>query len=130
MSNAWVKHFMDMTRGLIPNRKRFYKIQPQTGMGDIQLVTPTQADVQRAKADMKRKLTESVQYKLKRIRASPQTGSGQKKKKKTNKKKKAPAKNSKSKKGKKSTNSKSKSEKKKKKKKKKNLKSQKKKKKK
>ena len=128
MSNAWVKHFMDMTRGLIPNRKRFYKIQPQTGMGDIQLVTPTQADVQRAKADMKRKLTESVQYKPKRIRASPQTGSGQKKKKKkTNKKKKAPAKNSKSKKGKKSTNSKSKSEKKKKKKK--NLKSQKKKKK-
>ena len=126
MSNAWVKHFMDMTRGLIPNRKRFYKIQPQTGMGDIQLVTPTQADVQRAKADMKRKLTESVQYKPKRIRASPQTGSGQKKKK-TNKKKKAPAKNSKSKKGKKSTNSKSK--KKKKKKKKKNLKSQKKKKK-
>ena len=123
MSNAWVKHFMDMTRGLIPNRKRFYKIQPQTGMGDIQLVTPTQADVQRAKADMKRKLTESVQYKPKRIRASPQTGSGQKKKK-TNKKKKAPAKNSKSKKGKKSTNSKSKSEKKKK-----NLKSQKKKKK-
>ena len=126
MSNAWVKHFMDMTRGLIPNRKRLYKIQPQTGMGDIQLVTLTQADVQRAKADMKQKLTESVQYKPKLIRASPQTGSGQKKK--TNKKKKAPAKNSKSKKGKKSTNSKSKSEKKKKKKKK-NLKSQKKKKK-
>ena len=76
----WVKHFTDMTRGLIPYRKRFYKIQPQTGMGDIQLVTLTQADVQHAKADMKRKLTESMLYKPKSARARPQMGSGQKKK--------------------------------------------------
>ena len=110
MSNAWIKHFMDMTRGLIPNRKRFYKIHTQTGAGDIQLVTPTQADVQRAKADMKRKLAESVQYKTKRARPSPQTGSGQKKRK--TKKKKAPVKKSKSQRGKKSTKTKSKSKKK------------------
>ena len=102
---------MDMTRGLIPNRKRFYKIHTQTAAGDIQLVTPTQADVQRAKADMKKKLAESVQDKTKRARPSPQTGSGQKKKKKTEKKK-APAKKSKSQRGKKSTKTKSRSKKK------------------
>ena len=88
MTNNWVKHFSDMSQGLIPYQKKFYKIQPQTGMGDIQLVTPTEADVQRAKSDMKRKLTESIGYKPKRLRLSPQSGAGQKKKNK----KKSPAK--------------------------------------
>ena len=109
MSNAWIKHFMDMTSGIIPNRKRFFKIHTQTGAGDIQLVTPTQADVQRAKVDMKRKLAESVQYKTKCARPSPQTGSGQRKK---TKKKKAPVNKSKSQRGKKSMKTKSKSKKK------------------
>ena len=86
MTNHWVKHFSDMTQGLIPYQKKFYKIQPQTGMGDIQLVTPTQADVQRARSDMKRQLTESDGYKPKRLRQSPQSGAGQKKKKNNKKK--------------------------------------------
>ena len=85
MSNAWVKHFTDMTRGLIPY-------------------------LQHAKADMKRKLMESMLYKPKHARARPETGFGQRKKRGGTKKKKAPAK--KSNKGQKSTKTKSKSKKK------------------
>ena len=79
-NNAWVKHFVDMAQGLIPYRKYFYKIQPQIGMGDIQMVTPAQAAVDRAKTDIRRKLQESLTYKPKQIRLTPLSGSGQNKK--------------------------------------------------
>lgn len=87
-SNAWSRHFSDMVRGEIPYSRHFYKLKSQTGMGDIQLVTPTQADVQRAKSDMKRKLIEADTYKPKRLRVGSQLGSGQKKKRNNSKSKK------------------------------------------
>ena len=81
-SSPWVKHFTDMASGLVPYKKKYYTIQNQTGNGDVQLVTPTQAEVERAKMDVKRKLQEASSYKPKRLRSGPQSGSGQKKKKK------------------------------------------------
>ena len=84
-SSPWVKHFTDMASGLVPYKKKYYTIQNQTGNGDVQLVTPTQAEVERAKMDVKRKLQEASSYKPKRLRSGPQSGSGQKKKKKKQK---------------------------------------------
>ena len=84
-SNPWVKHFTDMATGLVPYKKRYYTVQTQTGNGDVQMVTPTQAEVERAKMDVKRKLQEASTYKPKRFRLGPQSGSGQKKKKKQQK---------------------------------------------
>ena len=81
-SSPWVKHFTDMASGLVPYKKKYYTIQNQTGNRDVQLVTPTQAEVERAKMDVKRKLQEASSYKPKRLRSGPQSGSGQKKKKK------------------------------------------------
>ena len=80
-SSPWIKHFTDMASGLVPHEKRYYKVPTQTGNGDVRLVTPTQAEVERAKMDVKRKLQEANAYKPKRLRAGPQSGSGQKKKK-------------------------------------------------
>ena len=59
-----------------------YVVKPQVGQGDIQMVTPTQADVERAKSDLKRKLKEASVYKPKRVRLSPQSGAGRGKKRK------------------------------------------------
>ena len=81
-SSPWVKHFTDMASGLVPYKKKYYTVQNQTGNGDVQLVTPTQAEVERAKMDVKRKLEEASSYKPKRLRLGLQSGSGQKKKKK------------------------------------------------
>ena len=81
-SSPWVKHFTDMASGLVPYKKKYYTVQNQTGNGDVQLVTPTQAEVERAKMDVKRKLQEASSYKPKRLRSGLQSGSGQKKKKK------------------------------------------------
>ena len=81
-SNAWTQHFTDMARGLVPCRKKMYVVKPQVGQGDIQMVTPTQADVERAKSDLKRKLKEASVYKPKRVRLSPQSGAGRGKKRK------------------------------------------------
>ena len=81
-SSPWIKHFTDMASRLVPHKKKYYTVQTQTGNGDIQLVTPTQAEVERAKMDIKRKLQEASTYKPKHLRSSPQSGSGQKKKKK------------------------------------------------
>ena len=65
----WTQHFVDMARGLIPYQKRLYKVTVQTGNGDVQMVTPTQAVVERAKLDLKRKLAEAATVqKPKRIR--------------------------------------------------------------
>ena len=55
----------------------------------MQLVTPTQAVVERAKMDVKRKLKEASVYKPKRIKAVSQSGSGSKRKKTSKKKKQA-----------------------------------------
>ena len=83
----WTQHFVDMARGLIPYQKRLYKVTVQTGNGDVQMVTPTQAVVERAKMDMKRKLAEAATVqKPKRIRLSAQSGSGGRKRKSTKKK--------------------------------------------
>ena len=83
----WTQHFMDMARGLIPYQKRLYKVTVQTGNGDVQMVTPTQAVVERAKMDMKRKLAEAATVqKPKHIRLSAQSGSGGRKRKSTKKK--------------------------------------------
>ena len=84
-SSPWVKHFTDMASGLVPYKKKYYTVQNQTGNGDVQLVTPTQAEVERAKMDVKRKLQEASSYKPKRLRSGLQSGSGQKKKKKKQK---------------------------------------------
>ena len=81
-SSPWIKHFTDMASDLVPHKKKYYTVQTQTGNGDVQLVTPTQAEVERAKMDIKRKLQKASTYKPKRLRSSPQSGSGQKKKKK------------------------------------------------
>ena len=83
--NPWVRHFSDMAEGLIPYREKHYTMQPQVGSGDVQIVTPTQAVVDRAKMDAKRKLQEAATYKPKRIRSASQSGAGSKKKR--NKKK-------------------------------------------
>ena len=91
-SNAWTQHFMDMARGLVPCRKKMYVVKPQVGQGDIQMVTPTQADVERAKSDLKRKLKEASVYKPKRVRLSPQSGAGRGKKRKDKSRKKSKAK--------------------------------------
>ena len=87
-SSPWVKHFTDMASGLVPYKKKYYTVQNHTGNGDVQLVTPTQAEVERAKMDVKRKLQEASSYKPKRLRSGLQSGSGQKKKKKKKKKQK------------------------------------------
>ena len=84
-SSPWVTHFTDMASGLVPYKKKYYTVQNQTGNGDVQLVTPTQAEVERAKMDVKRKLQEASSYKPKRLRSGLQSGSGQKKKKKKQK---------------------------------------------
>ena len=88
-----------MASGFVPHKKKYYTVQTQTGNGDVQLVTPTQADMERAKMDIKRKLQEASTYKPKRLRSSPQSGSGQKKKKQkgANSKKSTKSKKSKSK---------------------------------
>ena len=93
-ANAWVKHFSDMSQGLVPHKKKYYTVRPQVGGGDVQLVTPTQAVVERAKMDVKRKLKEAAVYKPKRIKVLSQSGSGSKGKK-TNKKKKQASKKTK-----------------------------------
>ena len=86
-SSPWVKHFTDMASGLVPYKKKYYTVQNQTGNGDVQLVTPTQAEVERAKMDVKRELQEASSYKPKQLRSGLQSGSGQKKKKKKKKQK-------------------------------------------
>ena len=85
--NPWVKHFSDMSQGLVPHKKKYYTVCPQVGGGDVQLVTPTEAVVERAKMDVKRKLKEVGSYKPKRIRAQSQSGAGGKRKRKGKKKK-------------------------------------------
>ena len=95
-SNAWTQHFTDMARGLVPCKKKVYVVKPQVGQGDIQMVTPTQADVERAKSDLKRKLKEASVYKPKRVRLSPQSGAGRGKKRKDKSQKKKKKKSGKS----------------------------------
>ena len=79
-NSAWIQHFTDMARGLLPYRKRLYKVKPQVGRGDIQVVIPTQADVKRAKSDLKRKLKEASAYNQKHVRLLSQSGAGRGKK--------------------------------------------------
>ena len=86
-ANAWVKHFSDMSQGLVPYKKKYYTVYPQVGGGDVQLVTPTQAVVERAKMDLKRKLKEAAAYKPKRIKVLSQSGAGSKTKRTSKKKK-------------------------------------------
>ena len=95
-TNPWVKHFSDMTQGLVPYNKKIYTVTQQVGGGDVKIVTPTEAVVERAKMDVKRKLKEASVYKPKRIKVSPQSGAGakkgkSKKKGRGNKKKKSTA---------------------------------------
>ena len=68
-----------MAQGLIPYRRKHYKVLHQVGNGDIKIVTPTEAVVQRAKMDAKRKLKEAAVYKPKRARLQSQSGAGGKK---------------------------------------------------
>lgn len=53
---AWKQHFIDQARGLIPHQKNFYKVDEQRGKGsnesNIQLVTPSEQVVERAKATL------------------------------------------------------------------------------
>ena len=42
------------------SKKRLYKVTVQTGNGDVQMVTPTQAVVEGAKMDMKHKLADAA----------------------------------------------------------------------
>ena len=86
-ANAWVKHFSDMSQGLVPYEKKYYTVYPQVGGGNVQLVTPTQAVVERAKMDVKRKLKEAAAYKPKRIKVLSQSGAGSKMKRTSKKKK-------------------------------------------
>ena len=79
-ANPWVKHFNDMAQGGIPYRKKMYTVAPQVGSGDIKIVTPTQAVVDRAKMDVKRKLKEASVYKPKRVKVVTQSGAGRRKK--------------------------------------------------
>ena len=83
-NNPWVKHFTDMAQGLIPYRRKMYTVTSQVGSGDVKIVTPTQAVVDRAKMDVKRKIKEASVYKPKRLKLSPQSGSGTKKKNNNN----------------------------------------------
>ena len=94
-ASVWVKHFSDMSQGLVPHKKKYYTVRPQVGGGDVQLVTPTQAVVERAKMDVKRKLKEAAVYKPQRIKVVSQSGSGSKRKQ-TSKKKKQTSKKTKS----------------------------------
>ena len=71
-----MKHFSDMAQGLVPYQRKFYKVHPQVGSGDIKIVTPTEAVVERAKMAVKRKLKEASAYKPKRFKAMPQSGAG------------------------------------------------------
>ena len=79
-NNAWIQHFTDMARGMLLYRKRLYKVKPQVRRGDIQMVTPTQADVERAKSDLKRRLKKASAYNQKRVWLSSQSGAGRGKK--------------------------------------------------
>ena len=45
-------------------------VKPQVDNGGIQMITPTQADVERAKMNLKRKLQEVAIHKPKHIRCS------------------------------------------------------------
>jgi hypothetical protein len=52
--NLWVQHFIDQSKGLIPHQKVFYKVTRQRGEGKpvINLVTPTEQAVERAKSSL------------------------------------------------------------------------------
>lgn len=53
----WIQHFINQAKGLVPHQKAFYKVGSQRGEGKpvIQLVTPTEQVVERAKASLKEK---------------------------------------------------------------------------
>ena len=101
-TNPWVKHFTDMAEGLVPYQRKRYTVAPQVGSGDIKIVTPTQAVVERAKMDAKRKIKDATVYKPKRVKTVSQSGGGSKKKKKKTKSNKSKGKSKPKKTGKKS----------------------------
>ena len=72
----------NMAKGNIPYRKDTYHIAPNSSLkNDIVLVSPSQAVVQQAKHDLKRKLSEVEVYNPKKKPALSQFGEGRARKK-------------------------------------------------
>ena len=87
----WLNLYENMNEGKVDYNAKFYVAQDmsQEGNGDIKLVTPTQAQVDQAKVQIKRKLSfaENVLPKPKRKKKT-QTGGGRKATKKPSRRRK------------------------------------------
>ena len=87
----WIDHFKNMVNGDIPLQKSIYTVKPSMGLvkKDLQLISPSEAVVQRAKSGLKRSLKEEAVYNPKKSRTSVQSGTGRRRRstKKTKKKK-------------------------------------------
>ena len=90
----WVNHFKGMVNGQIPHLKSVYLISPsvEKSQNDLQLISPSEAVVQRARSDLKRSLQDLSLYKSKKSRSSVQLGEGKQRRNTTSTKKKRPAK--------------------------------------
>ena len=70
-AKQWINLHEQMNQGKVNHNSNFYvATDSQEGRGDIQLVTPTQAEVEQAKMQMKRKLSVTRKPSAKRRKKS------------------------------------------------------------
>ena len=114
-NDKWKKHFNEMIKGDVKKYKKVYLLNDQKGEGDskIKLITPTAGAVERAKAELKRKVIDEddliSQPAIKRMkiiqkrrrRKNTKGGRGKRKSNTKKQKKRSPKKNTKKKKKKK-----------------------------
>ena len=85
----WSKHFKDMVDGYIRHRKYIYSPssnENEVHKPELQLISPSEAVVQRARHDLKRSLKDMRLYNPKKVKINSQLGEGKRKRKITKKK--------------------------------------------
>lgn len=89
--SKWITHFKQMANGKIPYKERYIVSEvTQSGSGfepKIELVTPVESEVKKAKSAVKRKISEILSIKNKKRKKLHQSGKGKPSKRSTKKKK-------------------------------------------